>query len=1562
MRKNWVNLLAKNYDKVDTTAATASVDSIGYSAEKSSKTMETLDKKIIGFNNTIKEMYISTGDSGLSQQLKGFVEIGTVLAKVGAWAAPFLLTLGEVSLALAGISATMKIIKAQSLTQSLDKLNLSGLQMAADLGGMKGVSFNAGTTSATVYDAAVRSLQKDIMAKNITEEQSVAILSAVSSKMGLSSMNTNTLAAAQSALKAKVDAGVITQEVMNARMDELTLSTAGATLAANEKASADAALNEMQVVTAASAKGLQLAMVGLTLGITAILMIGIPLIQWMTQADERQQKLLSNGADLAKKYQEESKSISDLVTSYQELSASGATDSETKKQLLDIQTKLISSYGGEADGLDLVNGKYKEQIKILQDASKEKAADYVRSYQKEFNNANNVLKNTDATAITTSAESKSNPTDVTELEKIIRATKGVEQVAGQVYGVNGDLQTRVNILKSILDESDKIKNKSEDQKTVIGLISGNYHKLNDELTGAKSTTDQMFSAQLVSEYSDKLGEITKAATNYEKATATGNTKDIQTSEADITKLSTAMNNTLSQSPELKQAFQDWVTGLNLTSKASKEVTTEIGLSKDALATLTTAFDTSVSSISSYNKLMEDYKTNGKFSAESVQEIIDKHQDLAGYLQDEPMLYMKMSEALETEKNTANSTYGQMMASNDAYYSNNIKGTDKVKKALGEYYNTLSDDQKTDLENSKNLAEAKLKIEKSMVETLAALWSSYYTAETEALYNVPEYQQQDAVKNDSATSEIQKKIDALNAVTTNFDNISANITAPGIDKAGASTKADTSATDALTAATKKATAESKVYEDALKSLDDTMKANENTLTNAAHGTQEYIDGLTKKAALITQEIALNKQSIIVNTANAKSLALLADAAAKASGSTSGGGSSSGSSGSYSGKYSSWINDAASQNGLSPALIAGIIQTESSFNPNSVNSKSGATGLGQFLASTAKEIGLKDRTDPQSSIYALASYLKTRINQAGSTNGGIMGYGEGTQDYLNKVLSNASSFGYSGGSSSGSSSGGLSISEIQKIVGANVDGIMGAQTKAAIKAWQKAHGLTADGIVGVQTTAAMGGGSSLGGSTGSVDTSGADGLMSKVEEATAKIADLQQQLLEIPYLKFEDHLTGYDNRVAIITNKLSILKNDMELSTSGVDQANISMQITASLKEEVAIAKEKEAYINQEIASRTYTAAQVADMNTKLLDVKETESSITLEIKQQADAQIAVVTSAESKVMEILRKTNEERKKLITDRYDLENKKLDELQAKYSADNTTDDYNKNLGKEQAAMNAIDASITSAQRDKSSASGQARLAQLMLDKKAEQDKIDEMTLARGRDINNAAFDKAKTDLAAKQAAELAANDATYSDEEITKMAKDAVLSGLIRDVEGNVITLSAAYTDFENRFGSGMSAMGQSVKDNLIASLTEAQALITAMQANGTINLSANVPVQGSHAKGGIIDYTGLGYLHGSKENPEVAFNGKQAVNLLNSMATTQMSLPNYQLPNLSFPSMNMPNANSSNGSSSPVIHFDQPLVLVQGNADQNTVRDLEKLGTKWKGEITKSIMDGIGYSNQ
>jgi soluble lytic murein transglycosylase-like protein len=123
------------------------------------------------------------------------------------------------------------------------------------------------------------------------------------------------------------------------------------------------------------------------------------------------------------------------------------------------------------------------------------------------------------------------------------------------------------------------------------------------------------------------------------------------------------------------------------------------------------------------------------------------------------------------------------------------------------------------------------------------------------------------------------------------------------------------------------------------------------------------------------------------------------------------------------FESEINAAATSNGVDPALLKGLVQQESGFDPNA-RSGAGAVGLTQLMPGTAAGLGVTDPTDPVQSLQAGARYLREQLDRFGGDErlalaaynagpgavakyGGVPPYAE-TQGYVNKVLANAASY--------------------------------------------------------------------------------------------------------------------------------------------------------------------------------------------------------------------------------------------------------------------------------------------------------------------------------------------------------------------------------------------------------------------------------------------------------------------------------------------------------------------------------------------------------------------------
>jgi soluble lytic murein transglycosylase-like protein len=125
----------------------------------------------------------------------------------------------------------------------------------------------------------------------------------------------------------------------------------------------------------------------------------------------------------------------------------------------------------------------------------------------------------------------------------------------------------------------------------------------------------------------------------------------------------------------------------------------------------------------------------------------------------------------------------------------------------------------------------------------------------------------------------------------------------------------------------------------------------------------------------------------------------------------------------GQYDATIEQAALRNGVDPAVLHGLIEQESGFDPNA-QSSAGASGLTQLMPGTASSLGVANPLDPTESIEGGARYLGQLTREfSGNTTealaaynagpgavkqyGGVPPYAE-TQSYVSKVIGYAESY--------------------------------------------------------------------------------------------------------------------------------------------------------------------------------------------------------------------------------------------------------------------------------------------------------------------------------------------------------------------------------------------------------------------------------------------------------------------------------------------------------------------------------------------------------------------------
>ena len=123
--------------------------------------------------------------------------------------------------------------------------------------------------------------------------------------------------------------------------------------------------------------------------LTTAVTVGVAAWQSYNQAV---QESIQHTKDSTAELEERNQSLDDNISKVQELRDSldsgTLTEQEaynTKSQLLDIQSQLSDSYGEQADGIDLVNGKLDEQIEKMQQLKVENAKSWLNDSDNEKN-------------------------------------------------------------------------------------------------------------------------------------------------------------------------------------------------------------------------------------------------------------------------------------------------------------------------------------------------------------------------------------------------------------------------------------------------------------------------------------------------------------------------------------------------------------------------------------------------------------------------------------------------------------------------------------------------------------------------------------------------------------------------------------------------------------------------------------------------------------------------------------------------------------------------------------------------------------------------------------------------------------------------------------------------------------------------------------------------------------------------------------------------------------------------------------------------------------------------
>lgn len=272
------------------------------------------------------------------------------------------------------------------------------------------------------------------------------------------------------------------------------------------------AMNGLTTSTGAAADallGLRGALTGLAIGAgvgLATLLIG-KILNSAREAKEAADELRSESKANAEEYRQEEEALDDVVSKYVEAISSTQTYAEKKEELLNIQNQLPDTYKDEANGIDLVNGKIEENIKLLDEQRKKKAEEYVQSNQggyeqalKELGVSKNIIgakksyrneiqdfvgRNLNKRLGKIGVDSLGNYFAEGTLEERISTLERIRNLYAQEKGhkteILSQLDTEISDYKTILKTNQDIVSEMDKQKGIISISEQEYNMIDQAM-------------------------------------------------------------------------------------------------------------------------------------------------------------------------------------------------------------------------------------------------------------------------------------------------------------------------------------------------------------------------------------------------------------------------------------------------------------------------------------------------------------------------------------------------------------------------------------------------------------------------------------------------------------------------------------------------------------------------------------------------------------------------------------------------------------------------------------------------------------------------------------------------------------------------------------------------------------------------------------------------------------------------------------------------------------------------------------------------------------------------
>ncbi|WP_257985000.1 peptidoglycan DD-metalloendopeptidase family protein [Bacillus sp. T33-2] len=422
------------------------------------------------------------------------------------------------------------------------------------------------------------------------------------------------------------------------------------------------------------------------------------------------------------------------------------------------------------------------------------------------------------------------------------------------------------------------------------------------------------------------------------------------------------------------------------------------------------------------------------------------------------------------------------------------------------------------------------------------------------------------------------------------------------------------------------------------------------------------------------------------------------------------------------------------------------------------------------------------------------------------------------------------------------------------------------------------------------------------------------LQNIDEARSELIQLQQDIVGIENEMQELELALVQTVTAEQDRKINSYRDDLanfDLQQSRVDELS---QTWRNLEKERILAFEAQRhlqqstidYLNFEIRNnQKLTAAQKSQLEEEILDrtqalhqIQQSIESSNKAIKQSYEKVADEVVDIYKKAIEIRRdeaikalddeldafeKSHDRKMDLLDEELSAYEKIIDKQKESLDQQKDEEDWNKSLSERQKELQELQKEFNVWSKDDSVA-GRQRASEISEEIAEMQDEINEMMRDRQYDLQQDALDKLLKDKQEQINKEKEMEDQAYETgkaqldrqrEELNQhydnLLNDERAFAEMRNqiLAGNINSITEQLRNFSSYVSGHMQSIGQSISENLIDKISEAQFLLSGLSGGvssggSTSNLASLLEQlkQNGFAKGGSVPHDGLTFVHGGE----------------------------------------------------------------------------------------------------